>query len=127
MASGGDILLHRLANVYGVSRAAFGAASLLAPAAFLKRPAGPAVDSPATQSFIRSFGVRDVALGVQLLRALRRRDPARGLLLVSGVCGLVDLVAVGLARDDLPRRGGEMLTLTAMDAVSGLGLAALKR
>lgn len=120
-------MLGRLTLMYAASRAAFGAGSLMAPGAMFRRSAGAAADSPATQSFIRTFGVRDVVLGLELARAVRRGGDTRRLLLLSGICGTVDFLAMAAARDDLPDTANEMLALTAMDAISGVGLAALTR
>jgi hypothetical protein len=120
-------MLGRLTFMYALSRAAFGAGSLVAPGAVFRRTAGDVADRPATQSFIRTFGIRDVVLGAELARAARDGDGVRRWLLLSGVCGAVDFLALAAARDDLPEASREMLALTAMDALSGFGLAALSR
>ena len=120
-------MLRRLTLTYAASRAAFGAGSLAMPGLMFRRSSGPAADDPAMQSIIRTFGIRDVVLGAELARAARNDDDTRRWLLLSGVCGLVDFLAMVAARKDLPEEAREMLALTAMDAISGFGLAALSR
>ena len=120
-------MVRRLTLMYAASRTLFGTGSLVAPGAMFRRTAGAAADSLTTQSFIRTFGIRDVVLGAELARAVRDGGEVRRWLFLSGVCGTVDFLALYAARDELPDEVREMLAMTAMDAVSGLGLAALTR
>ncbi|HEV2812428.1 MAG TPA: hypothetical protein VGW10_04170 [Solirubrobacteraceae bacterium] len=127
MGTSDSSTLRRLAEVYALTRAGFGAASVAAPAAVFRRSLGSPAEKPGTQSIIRSFGIRDVVLGLTLLDAVRSGGDTRRWLTLSGLCGLVDAVAIAVARDDLPEHSGEMLALAGLDAVSGFGLAALTR
>lgn len=116
-----------LARMYGGGRIVVGLGFALAPAATTRNLIGDVADTPGAQTFIRGLGVRDVVLGTALFQALERGDAHRQWLVWSGLCGLADLAANAAVRDRLPGGGTGAVAFTALDAISGLGLALLMR
>jgi hypothetical protein len=106
-------------------RIAIGAGALLAPGLAGRLFGLKADGNPEAQYLGRLFGVRDVALGVGLLKA-RRKD--RALWLQAGIaCDAADTVAALIALRDgaAPLPVGASLPLVAAAVAAG-GVAALR-
>jgi len=94
------------ARLLAVGRMGAGALLLVAPGRAGGAWAGPEASRPATKLFIRALGIRDLALGVGLFRALDAGDPqARTWLDWGAASDAVDAAATLLAFGSLPARG----------------------
>lgn len=120
-----DALL--LARGFAVGRTAVGAALLVAPGMARVWVGAPAT-RPGGKVLTRALGMRDVALGVGLLRAVGE-DRDIGRWLAAGVLADgTDLAATLLAWDRLPSVGRVGVTAAAASGVGlGLGLAWTRR
>ncbi len=103
-----------LARLLGASRVAVGGSLLVVPGAAASW-AGPAAAEPGVKMLARAAGIRDLLLGVLLLRALDQGAPVRTLLQCGAVADGVDLVATLATFRHLPRR----TRLAAVGAAAG--------
>ena len=114
--------VERFATAMVVERIAVGAAAIVAPGPLLTGFGAPAdADTPALRYTTRLFGIRNVALGVQVWQA--RKDPTR-LAALSGqnaTVELTDLVAgaVVTSTDPQMRRPGVAVMATSLAVASG--------
>ncbi len=92
-----------LARLLGAGRVAIGGSLLVAPGAAASW-AGPGATDPGVKMLTRAAGVRDLLLGVLLLRALDQGAPVRTLLQCGAVADGVDLVATLTTFRHLPHR-----------------------
>ncbi len=101
----------RLATSVGLTRIVFGAAFVVAPRQTAGPWVGAGVETAGARLLTRSMGVRDLLLGVGLLRSLSAHDnPAASQWLAYGsAAGLVDAAATAVAFRDLPRTGRAFL------------------
>lgn len=101
----------RLARLGGWTRVAFGTAFVVAPKTVAQPWVGSGVDTPAAQLLTRSMGIRDLLLGVGLLRALRHddRQTAATWLEYGAAAGVIDAGATIAAFPGLPRSGRTFL------------------
>ena len=90
------------AKQLGYGRAAIGAALLLAPG-LGRMWLGDDASSPAVKALARSFGAREIALGVGTILALEHDAPVRGWLEAGLLADSVDIAATLLAWSHLPR------------------------
>jgi hypothetical protein len=109
-----------LARLLGAGRVAIGGTLLVAPGT-ASSWAGPAAADPGAKMLTRAAGIRDLLLGVLLLRALDQGAPVRALLQCGAVADGVDLVATLTTFRHLPRR----TRLTAVGAAAGAVLTGL--
>ena len=93
------------ARVLALGRAAFGAALLLVPERVGKGWLGDYAERPAVQALVRSIGVRDVVLGMIALHTLDHPEVGPRWQATCAVVDIVDLLATGAARSDLPAAG----------------------
>src|SRR5262245_59471448 len=107
-------------------RAAIGAALLAAPVAAGEPWVGEVAESPGGQVALRALGARDLVLGLGAVRAARRRDGASVAAWCTALelCDVVDGVATGSVRDELPGGGVPVMALAFGAAAAGLVLAA---
>jgi hypothetical protein len=115
-----------LALAQAGGRIAVGAAFVLAPGLAGRLWIGPESDRRAVKVLGRAFGVRDLALGLGVVLALRGGAPARGWVEGGVLSDAVDVTATLLAGDSIPadvRRGA--LALGATSAVAGAVLSHL--
>lgn len=115
--------------LYGIGRLAFGGALVVAPEGLGRLLLGDEAREPAVRAGLRSYGTRDVVLGLGVLRAIAgRRDVAPWL--AAGVAADVLDAAVQITEwSDLPadrRAGGVLAALGAAGAGVAL-LAVCKR
>src|SRR3954447_1640083 len=119
-----------LAGALAVNRAAFGLNYLLRPQEARKSWIGRAAKRPGAQVMIRSQGVRDIALGLGALRALRSGGGAEARAWVAGhaLCDLTDLAVTWAARDRLPERQSRfaMAVAGASTVVAATAVARLR-
>lgn len=90
-------------KAYAVARIAIGASALVATGPALRRWLGRAADRPETRLVARSAGIRDVAIGVGTLLAVKHDAPVRGWLEAAVLSDAGDLVASLLGLGSLPR------------------------
>jgi hypothetical protein len=105
-------------------RVAIGAAVVVAPRLVLRPLLGRGVGRPTEKLLARSFGIRDVALGIGAILAMDRGAPSRGWLEAGGLSDAGDLLATLLAFRSLPRFGRWTMLLTIGGAVAAAGVLA---
>jgi hypothetical protein len=113
-----------VATGYSLGRAVIGAALVAVPSKAAEGWVGPEADLPATQVMARALGIRDLAIGVGTLHALRGGDPTAWL--VAGIASdAVDFGATVAAGRALPPTGRFGVAAIAGGAVL-TGLAVLR-
>ena len=107
-------------------RAVIGAALLAAPVAAGEPWIGETAASPGGQVALRALGARDLVLGLGALRAARRGDPGAVAAWCTALaaCDIVDGIATGSMRSELPSGGVPVMALAFGAAAAGLALAA---
>jgi hypothetical protein len=107
-------------------RAAIGAALLVAPVAAGEPWVGEEAETPGGQVLLRALGARDLVLGLAAVRAARRGDAGSvaGWCAALAACDIVDGVATGSVRSELPSGGVPVMALAFGAAAAGLVLAA---
>jgi hypothetical protein len=108
---------------YALGRAALGAGLVLAPERLGRPWLGSAAGTPGGQAVLRGLGIRDLALGLLLLRSLGDRDAAPAIARACALSDGVDATATVLARRAIPATGWGVVALAAGGAVAGLRLA----
>lgn len=109
----------RLLTLFGVGRTAVGVALLVAPAA-ARGAFGPVAGQPGGRAVIRALGVRDAALGVGLLVAVRSGAPARPWLALGAASDAVDAVVMATTpADDLGPAHRAVLAASVAGTVTG--------
>ena len=114
--------VEKFATAMVVERIVVGAAAIVAPGPLLTGFGAPAdADTPALRYTTRLFGIRNVALGVQVWQA--RKDPTR-LTTLSGQNATVELTdfvagAVVTSTDPEMRRPGVAVMITSLAVASG--------
>ena len=97
-------------------RAALGVALVVAPG-LARMWLGDDASSPAVKAMARSFGAREIALGVGTILALEHDAPVRGWLEAGMLADGVDAAATLVAWSHLPRAARLMVTVSAAVAV----------
>jgi hypothetical protein len=108
--------LRRLAIANAGARVAIGVAFLLAPQALGGRWFGTEATRPVAGVVTRMVAVRDLVLGVGMLRALNRAEPVRPWFALAVGVETVDGLAALAARKHLPK-----WTAAATVALSSIG------
>ena len=107
-------------RAYGIGRAVFGAAMLLAPRLALRPFLGSAASEPAVGVAVRAAGVRDLVLGMMALHTLDHPEVAPRWQRTLGAIDAVDGLAVLAARDALPSAGvAAFVAIAAGGAATG--------
>jgi hypothetical protein len=107
-----------------IGRIAIGAGLIVAPERAARGWVGRDAGRPGTQVLGRGLGVRDVALGVGGLLALRRGEDATAWLQGAAFADAVDLGATVVAGSDLPIAGRiGTVVMAGGGAVAGLACA----
>lgn len=109
----------QLLRIVSAGRVVVGAASVALPGRMARSWAGEA--SPGTKLFARTFGVRDIAMGVATMQALDAGRPVRQLTVLGMACDAVDVAATVLAARSIGLRrvitsGGIALSAAAIGA-----------
>jgi hypothetical protein len=117
-------LRRRIPHVIALARIAFGLCLMAAPSVTARGYLGAEASRPSVRFMNRVFGVRDLALGVVLLQALRdeRRETATRALLLGAGCDAWDAVAATRGRE-LPV-WSRLGVATLGSTFAGLGAAA---
>lgn len=89
--------------VLAAGRVLLGVALLASPSLAATRWLGPAVGSGGPAVAVRALGIRDAAIGGGLIASALIGDPILIWLLAGVASDLVDMVATGLAGDDITR------------------------
>ncbi len=113
-----------MARAIGLGRIGIGVTLLALPGTAARMWIGRDGAQPAAKVLVRAVGVRDLGLGLGVVRALDREDaPARGWVEAGMVADLVDLGATLVGRDvpALSRLG--ILVLAGSAAAAGAWLA----
>ena len=113
---------HRsLARISAAGRVAIGTALLVVPQRVTKGWTGTDGATPGGRLLGRSLGARDLVLGLGVIGALDRGDPAaRDWIRASALSDTADAVATALAYRQLPKRSRfGILVLAAGAAVGG--------
>lgn len=115
-----------LETVYGLGRLAFGAGLMGAPRGFGGLLLGEEASAPAVRITLRTYGTRDVVLGVWALQAIARDRDAAGWIAGGLLADLLD-TAVQLGEwSDLPADKRVVGVLAAL-AAAGAGITLLAR
>jgi hypothetical protein len=114
-----------VATGFSLGRALIGTALVAAPAKAAQGWIGPEADLPAAQVVTRALGVRDVAIAVGTLAAVRNGGDAKPWLVAGIACDAVDLGATLAAGRALPPTGRAGVAVIAAGAVV-TGLAVLR-
>ena len=109
-----------LARNGAMARIGVGAAFLLLPVAATRPLVGPDAERPATKMFVRGLGIRDVLLGVGLLRAASRKESLRPWQIAGSVADGTDALAT-LATFGHLRRFGRVAAIAAAATSAVLG------
>lgn len=125
-SAGPDAAGDRAAVALAAVRAGAGAGLLAAPALVPRLLGADAATARRVGYLGRMAGVRDVALGLGMLRALRAGRDARSWTVAGLLCDTGDALAVAVAvrRGDVHRLPGALLVASAAaGAVAGLRIA----
>lgn len=115
-------------SLLGAGRTAVGVALVVAPAAVGRGWMGPLADRPAGQALLRAFGVRDAALGLGLLLAVRCGAPVRTWLSLGAAADAADAVVIAMTpADELGPAAKLVMAAAVSGTVTGLVLAARAR
>lgn len=121
----------RYAAGMGTMRIAVGVAAVAAPGALMTGLGAPAeFNTPALRYWARLFGVRNTALGLQILHARRDPERLRELATLNAGVELADLAAGSVIAVQVPemRRTGFAVMVTSVTAAAGfVGLRAVTR
>lgn len=110
---------------YGVGRAAFGVALLIAPTPAGRILAGEGATTPDAQALLRGMGGRDLGLGLGMLGALRTQRSPRLWLLASVLADTGDATGIAGAWRHLdPDKRARGLAFAGAAATAGLALLA---
>jgi hypothetical protein len=113
-----------IVRLLSAGRIFFGLSMLFAPKRTLRTWIGDDVESARTRMLIRSFGARDLALGLGPLMAMRRDAPVRGWVEAAAIGDLVDFTGTLLNLRRVPQLGAyRVLTSAAAAAAAGLWAA----
>ena len=93
---------HRAAQALALNRVLFGANLVLRPAASGRAWVGPVARRGGATVFARALGIRDAALGLGALVALRRGREPLPWMLAALAADSTDVIATWRARDSLP-------------------------
>ncbi len=112
-----------LLATYGIGRAAFGVALLIAPAAAGRMLAGDGATTSDAQAFLHGIGARDVGLGLGTLGAVRTRRSTRGWLIAGVLADAGDAAGIARAWHGLdPDKRAPGLAFAGTAATAGLAL-----
>jgi hypothetical protein len=112
-----------VARALALSRIGFGVAMVVTPGLFGRLWIGASGRSPAVRVLTRALGIRDVALGLGLLRATELGQDDHSWLVLGAASDAVDALATLAAFPHLPRLRRWMVVASAAGA-SSAGLAA---
>lgn len=115
-----------IVRVLSFGRVIFGLSMLLAPKRTVRTWIGDDVENVRTRMLIRSFGARDLALGLGPLMAMRREAPVRGWVEAAAIGDLTDFAGTLLNIRRVPKLGA-FLVLTSAAAAAAVGLWAAPR
>ena len=107
----------------GIARICIGVALTVAPGRAGRNWLGDMADKPAGAAAVRSLGVRDLALGVGLMRSVDTGTEPRPWLLAGAAADAADVAATLIAWKHLPSRG-RLLTVALAGASTVVGLRA---
>jgi hypothetical protein len=115
----------QLAEAVAWGRIAIGVTALVAPTVPLQPWVGRDFAwQPRAKLLARSLGVRDLALGIGVILALRHDAPVRGWVEGGGVADAGDVLATLLSFGKLPKGGRWLVLLSAAGAAAAARLAA---
>jgi hypothetical protein len=97
-----DLTDEEMARLFGWARVSFGVLAFLAPRWAAKVWTGEDITGTTAVMALRSLGVRDAALGLGLLIALKRQSPVRGWLEAGALSDAGDTLNTLMARHGLP-------------------------
>jgi hypothetical protein len=118
-------LARTMAEGLAWSRVALGATAIVLPSIPLRPWVGrDEAWRPRSRLLARSLGGRDVALGLGVVMAIRKKSPVRGWVEAGGVADAGDVLATLLAFPSLPKRGRMMVLGAAGGAVAVARLTA---
>lgn len=112
----------RLETAYGLGRLAFGAALIVAPRQFGRMFLGDEAAEPAVRIALRTYGTRDVVLGLGTLRAVSAGADPRPWLTAGITADALDTAIQIGEFSDLPPDKRVLGVLMALGA-AGAGLA----
>jgi hypothetical protein len=109
------------AAAIAAGRVGLGAALAAAPASFGRAWIGTDASLPGGRTAVRATGIRDVALGLGLLVAMRRGRPVRGWLEAAAVADVGDLVFTLMGFRHLPPLG-RLVTLASAGSAAVIAM-----
>jgi len=114
-----------LVNTYGIGRAAFGVALLIAPVASGRMLAGEGATAPDAQAFLHGMGGRDLGLGLGMLAAVVTGRSPRSWLAAGVLADGSDVIGMARAWRNLdPGKRGPGVAFAGGAAAAGLALLA---
>lgn len=122
-----QVWVRRLAFAHAATRTALGGALLFAPKLSARPWLGEGIADGGGRVAMQAFAVRDLALGMGILRGLARDEPVRHWFRLGIAFELVDAGATVLHRQDLPegRVPDAMALLGAFGFAGGAVVGAL--
>jgi hypothetical protein len=97
-----DLSDEEIARLFGWARVSFGVLAFVAPRWAAKVWTGEDISGTTAVMGLRSLGVRDAALGLGLLIALKRQAPVRGWLEAGALSDAGDMLNTLMSRRGLP-------------------------
>jgi hypothetical protein len=97
-----DLTDEEIARLFGWTRVSFGVMAFVAPRWAAKVWTGENITGTTAVMGLRSLGVRDAALGLGLLIALKRQAPVRGWLEAGALSDAGDVLNTLMSRRGLP-------------------------
>ena len=114
-----------LAKSNAIGRIAIGAGLVVAPALAARVWVGDDAEAPGAQVLASALGVRDLALGLGVLLAMKNDAPVRGWLEGAALADAVDFAATVRAGSAIPK--ASRLGVMAIAAVSAVQCAVIAR
>lgn len=105
-------------RLIAAGRVLIGSALLVAPKQAARGWLGDTAEDPATQTAVRAFGARDIALGLGVLLAIRRGRSPRGWVEAGILADAADAAATLIAWKHLPRFGRAATLVVASGAAA---------
>ncbi len=121
----GPAAARRLALALAAGRVGVGGVAVLAPRVMAKPWIGERGNDPLAAVLARALGGRDLALGLGVLMASRRRQSLRGWVEAGALADLVDAAVTLVAFGRLPNRG-RVLVLAAAGGAAVVGTVAAR-
>jgi hypothetical protein len=112
-----------MAKSNAIGRIVVGTALVAAPALAARTWIGDQADTPGAKVLARALGVRDLAIGLGVVLAMKNDAPVRGWLEGAALADVVDFGATLAAGDGIPQ--GSRIAVLAVAGISAVQCALL--